>query len=139
MTENSSVTRAEAHIEVSEWQPEPFDEGDGSGPKLVRISVRESFSGDLNAVGQAAMLQVLAGDGSATFVAVERITGTLAGRSGSFVLQDSGTLDAGGAVSGEWFVVPGSGTGGLTGLSGDGGFTAAVGQRATAWLDYTLT
>ncbi len=138
MTHNPSSTRAEAHIEVTDWQPDTIDDGGGSGPTLVRIAVRETFTGDLTATGHAAMLQVLAADGSAGFVAVERITGTLAGRSGSFVLQDRGTLAADGTVSGEWFVVPGSGTGELSGLSGDGGFTAAVGQHATAWIDYTL-
>ena len=137
MNEDPPTTHAEAHIEVSEWSPEPID-ADGDGPQLIRIAVRESFTGDLIATGHAAMLQVLAADGSASFVAVERITGTLAGRSGSFVLQDRGTLDVEGAVSGEWFVVAGSGTGELAGLGGSGGFTAAVGQHATAWLDYTV-
>jgi uncharacterized protein DUF3224 len=137
MNQNSSTGRAEAHIEVSAWQPERIDEGPDGGPQLFRIVVGESFTGELVATGHAEMLQVLAADGSASFVAVERVTGTLAGRSGSFVLQDRGTLDADGGVSGEWFVVPGSGTGELTGLGGEGGFTAAVGQHATAWLDYT--
>jgi hypothetical protein len=137
MRDNLLTTRAAASIEVSDWQPEPLDTG-GAGPQLIRIAVRESFTGDITATGHAAMLQVLSADGSATFVAVERITGTLAGRTGSFVLQDRGTLAADGTVSGEWFVVPGSGTEELAGLSGDGGFTAAVGQHASAWLDYTL-
>jgi hypothetical protein len=138
MNQHPAATRAEAHIEVSGWQPEAIDPA-ADGPKLIRITVRESFTGDLTGSGQAAMLQVLAADGSATFVAIERITGTLAGRNGTFVLQDRGTLDADGAVSGEWVVVPGSGTGDLTGLSGDGGFTAAVGQHANAWLDWTIS
>jgi hypothetical protein len=138
MNQKSSATHATARIEVSDWRPEPIDT-DGDGPQLIRIAVRESFTGDITGTGHAAMLQVLASDGSASFVAVERITGTLAGRSGSFVLQDRGTLDRDGAVSGEWFVVPGSGTGELAGLSGDGGFTAVVGEHAAAWLDYTLT
>ena len=137
MTQDVPTARAEAHIDVSDWQPEPFD-ADGPGPQLIRIAVRETFTGDIEATGHAAMLQVLAADGSASFVAVERITGSLAGRRGSFVLQDRGTLDADGAVTGEWFVVPGSGTDELSGLRGQGGFSAAVGQHAAAWLDYTL-
>jgi hypothetical protein len=138
MDQQPAAARAEAHIEVSGWQPEPVDTPD-AGPQLVRIDVHESFAGDLTGTGHAAMLQVLAPDGSASFVALERVTGTLAGRSGSFVLQDRGNLDADGAVHGEWFVVPGSGTGELAGLSGTGGFAATVGQQASAWLDYTLT
>ena len=137
MNQKTATTHAEARIEVSDWKPEPVD-AEGDGPHLVRIAVRESFTGHIAATGHAEMLQVLAADGSASFVAVERITGTLDGRQGSFVLQDRGTLDKDGAVLGEWFVVAGSGTGELAGLTGQGGFTAAVGQHATAWLDYTL-
>jgi Protein of unknown function (DUF3224) len=79
-------------------------------------------------------LQVLSADGSASFVALERVTGSVGGRSGSFVLQDTGTLAPDGTVTGEWFVVAGSGTG----LSGAGGFTARLGEHAEAWLDYVL-
>jgi hypothetical protein len=55
--------------------------------------------------------------------------------SGSFVLQDAGTL-TGKTVSGTWFVVSGSGTGQLQGLRGKGGFTAELGQHAQITLDY---
>jgi len=51
------------------------------------------------------------------------------------VLQDAGTL-AGTVVKGNWFVVPGSGTGELVGLRGEGGFTAELGQHASITLDY---
>ena len=63
------------------------------------------------------------------------MTGTLAGRAGTFLLQDAGTVD-GSIVSGNWFVVPGSGTGQLTGLRGEGGFRANLGAGAQVHLDY---
>ena len=63
------------------------------------------------------------------------MVGTLAGRAGSFVLQDSGTLQ-GNQVSGNWFVVPGSASGQLAGLRGEGGFEAQLGQNATWTLAY---
>jgi hypothetical protein len=66
---------------------------------------------------------------------MERVTGKIGGRSGTFLLQDQGTL-TGATVSGDWFVVPGSGTGELTGLRGEGGFTAQLGQGAEIQLDY---
>ena len=66
---------------------------------------------------------------------IERVTGTLAGREGTFVLQDAGTVEAS-IVSGDWFVVPGSGTGELTGLRGEGGFRANLGEGAQVHLDY---
>jgi hypothetical protein len=63
------------------------------------------------------------------------VTARLGGRSGTFVFQDEGTLKDG-TVSGTWFVVPGSGTGELGGLRGEGGFTATLGEGADITLDY---
>ena len=129
--------RASARIEVSKWDPRPFDQRPGAAD-LVHVQVEESFSGDLTGTGQATFLQVVADDGSASFVGVERFTGSLAGREGSFVLQDQGTLTADGKVAGNWFVVPGSGTEGLAGLRGEGGFQAELGQSAEAYIDHEL-
>jgi hypothetical protein len=66
---------------------------------------------------------------------MERVTGSLAGKEGTFVLQDAGTVQ-GNVVSGEWFVVPGSGTGQLAGLRGTGGFRANLGEGAQVHLDH---
>jgi Protein of unknown function (DUF3224) len=129
--------RASARIEVSRWDPKPFDQRPGAAD-LVRVEVEETFSGDLTGAGHATFLQVVAEDGSASFVGVERFVGSLAGREGSFALQDQGTLTADGKVAGNWFVVPGSGTEGLAGLRGDGGFQAELGQSAEAYIDYEL-
>ncbi|MBM4279267.1 MAG: DUF3224 domain-containing protein [Deltaproteobacteria bacterium] len=104
------------------------------GPSLNELRVTEDFVGDLAGEGAARMLQTLRADGSAYFVAVERVTATLDGRAGSFVLQDEGSL-VGNRVKGTWFVVPGSATGDLAGLRGEGGFEAELGQNA----DYTLS
>jgi hypothetical protein len=133
----SQPQRASATIEVSRWDPHPYDEREG-GPQLVNVSVAETFAGDLEGHGTVTFLQVIAADGSASFVGTERFVGSLAGHEGSFVLQDHGTLSTDGLVSGEWFVVPGSGTEALSGLSGRGGFTAVLGQKADAYLDYNL-
>jgi hypothetical protein len=129
--------RATIEIAVTSWAPVTFSEIE-HGPALVRIAVEETFSGDVVGEGAAEMLQVLQADGSASFVAVERITGTIGGRTGSFVLQDRGTLDAEGNVEGEWFVVPGSGSGELAGLQGAGAFRARLGEHAVAHIDYTF-
>jgi hypothetical protein len=101
----------------------------------VRIHVEESFSGDIEGEGLVEFLQAARPDGSASFVGIERVTGALAGKEGTFLLQDAGTV-AGNVVSGEWFVVPRSGTGGLTGLRGTGGFRANLGEGAQVHLDY---
>jgi hypothetical protein len=136
MTDSSPNRQdATASIAVSVWDPQPYDEP-GAGPALVRIRVEESFTGDLAGRGVATMLQALRPDGSASFCALERIDGTLGDRAGSFVLQDTGELSADGHVIGTWFVVPGSATGELAGLRGDGGFDAQLGQHAAATLSY---
>jgi hypothetical protein len=128
-------TTATGSIAVQVWRPEPYDEP-AEGPSLVRIHVEEDFEGDITGRGVATFLQTLHADGSATFCALERVTGTLAGRKGTFVLQDTGELAADGSVSGTWHVVPGSGTGELTGLRGEGGFSAQLGQHAAITLDH---
>lgn len=129
------MTTATGAISVTTWQPQPYDEP-AEGPALVRIHVEEQFSGDVVGQGVATFLQVLQADGAAAFCAVERISGSIGDRSGTFVVQDSGTLAADGSVTGTWTVVPGSGTGGLVGLRGEGGFEAALGQNAAFTLTY---
>jgi hypothetical protein len=129
----ASRTRATGKINVTSYDPKPYDET--VDPKIVEVHVVEEFTGDLVGIGTARFLQVLRGDGSASFVGVERFVGSLGGRSGSFVLQDAGTVQAG-TVCGSWFVVPGSGTDELVGLRGEGGFEAALGEHASIVLEY---
>lgn len=85
---------------------------------LGRMSIDKRFHGDLDAVSRGLMLA--AGtrvEGSAAYVAIEQVTGTLQGRSGTFVLQHSGTMTRG-APQLSITVVPDSGTGQLLGLAG---------------------
>lgn len=88
------------------------------GVSLGHMSLAKRFAGDLVGTGQGEMLTALTPvKGSAGYVAIERVTGTLQGRGGSFVFQHSGTMHEGKqrlSIS----VVPGSGTGALAGLSG---------------------
>jgi hypothetical protein len=88
------------------------------GVSLGRMSLAKRFEGDLVATGTGEMLTARTPvRDSAGYVAIERVTGTLEGRSGSFVLQHSGTMDQG-AQRLSITVVPGSGTGALAGISG---------------------
>ena len=89
------------------------------GVSLGRMSLDKRFEGDLIAVGKGEMLTALtAVKGSAGYVAIERVTGTLHGRSGSFVFQHAGTMNQG-VQQLSIGVVPGSGTGALTGITGN--------------------
>jgi hypothetical protein len=128
-------TQATGQITVKTYEPTVYDEAIDGGPALTEIHVTETFSGGIEGDGIVRFLQTAFADGSASFVGVERVIGSISGRHGSFVLQDAGTV-VGSTVSGEWFVVPGSGTGDLTGLRGDGGFTAQLGENAEIHLDY---
>jgi hypothetical protein len=135
-TQNTSPERTHAtgKINVKTYEPAPYDESD-DGPTLVEIHVVEDFFGDIEGEGVATFLQTTIGNDEASFVGVERVSATVGGRTGTFVLQDQGTVkDA--VVSGDWFVVPGSGAGDLQGLRGEGAFKAALGQSADITLDY---
>jgi hypothetical protein len=80
-------THASGKIDVKSYEPTPYDQPE-EGPKLVRILVAETFSGDIEGEGVATFLQVTRGEDEASFVGVERVTGSIAGRSGTFVLED---------------------------------------------------
>jgi hypothetical protein len=87
-------------------------------PSLGRMSIDKQFHGDLEATSKGEMLAAMTETkGSAGYVAMERVTGSLHGRAGSFVLQHSGTMNRG-AASLSVTVVPDSGTDKLAGLSG---------------------
>jgi hypothetical protein len=127
-------THARGTIAVKTYEPTTYDQRDRA-PSLVEIHVTEDFSGDLNGSGTVRFLQALRPDGSAAFCGFERVDGALGHRRGSFLLQDTGTL-TGNDVSGTWFVVAGSADGDLSGLRGEGGFQAQLGQNAAWTLDY---
>jgi len=116
----------------------PLEEAhDSQGVSLGRLSLDKQFEGDLTGMGRGQMLTALTPvKGSAGYVAIERVTGTLAGRSGSFVLQHAGTMDAAGQRL-SITVVPASGTGELSGLSGSLAIRIAEGRHFYE-LDYSL-
>jgi len=88
------------------------------GSTLARLSIDKRYHGDLEAAGKGQMLTAMTDvKGSAGYVAIERVTGSLRGHSGSFVLQHSSTLTKG-VPQQSITVVPDSGTGQLVGLAG---------------------
>jgi Protein of unknown function (DUF3224) len=102
-----------------------------------RMSLDKQFSGDLVAVGHGQMMTAMTQtQGSAAYVAIERVTGTLHGRAGSFVLQHSGTMNRG-VPQLSVTVVPDSGTDALTGISGRLAIRIADGKHFYEF-DYSL-
>lgn len=128
--------RAVATFQIKSWNEEPIGELEGM-PKLTHATVIKSFSGDIEGEGSLEYLMMYRADGSASFVGLERVVGSVGGRSGSFVLQHTGTFE-GGTASATWIVVPGSGTGDLRGLRGEGGFSSAHAERYLMTLDYEI-
>lgn len=109
--------RATGEFDVNLQPLEPYAQA-SEGIKLSRLSIDKTFTGDLMATSRGEMLSaVTAVAGSAGYVAIEQVTGTLHGKSGSFVLQHSGTM-ARGESQLVLEIVPDSGAGELAGLSG---------------------
>ena len=118
--------------------PQPADNPQAQAAGVGRMSLDKRFHGDLEATSVGQMLAVRGEPkDSAGYVAMEIVTGSLHGRSGSFALQHSGTMHAGGQQL-VIAVVPGSGTGALAGLSGTMQITIAEGGKHAYAFDYTL-
>ncbi|MGP0020809.1 MAG: DUF3224 domain-containing protein [Candidatus Sulfotelmatobacter sp.] len=104
---------------------EKFDD-----PLLGRMMLDKQYHGDLEATAKGQMLTAgTAVKGSGAYVAIEKVTGTLQGRSGSFILQHSGTM-AQGAPQLTVTVVPDSGTGQLAGIAGKMTINIAAGKHS---------
>lgn len=118
-------------------QPQPWTEATAPGVTLGRLLLDKHYHGALEADAQGQMLSaVSAVKGSAGYVAIEVVTGTLQGRSGSFALQHRGVMTRG-APELSVTVVPDSGTGELTGLAGSLLIRIAEGKHHYEF-DYTL-
>jgi len=97
---------------------------------IGRTTIDKTFQGDLKGTSQGEMLGVFtAVKGSAGYVAIERVTGTLQGRRGTFILQHSGAMNRG-ALQLSITVVPDSGTDQLTGLTGSMTIKVADGKHS---------
>ena len=104
---------------------------------LGRLSIDKQFSGDLQGTSKGEMLAFRTPvEGSAGYVAMEQVSGTLAGRTGTFVLMHMGTMDRG-AQGLTITVVPDSGTGGLEGITGRLNIIIEGGRHSYEF-DYTL-
>jgi|SRR5262245_15210884 len=127
---------ANARFAIQKWDEKPYSEGQDL-PKLTRASVTKTYSGDLAGDAQVEYLMMYRSDGSATFVGLERILGQIGGRAGSFVLQRTGVFE-GGQAKESYSVVPGSATGQLQGLLGEGSSSVGHGLEHPFTLRYEL-
>ena len=127
------IARGPFDVKLEPLQPYAAAESE----MLGRRSIDKRFHGDLEATSKGEMLSAgTRTKGSAGYVAIERVTGTLHGRRGSFVLQHDGTMTRG-APELTVRVVPDSGTGELGGLAGSMRIIVEPGKHSYE-IDYTL-
>lgn len=132
-------TQAKGTFEIKSWDEKTWEGkswNEVTGAKLTHARVTTVLHGDIEGEATAQSLMVYRDDGTASYVGLERVVGQIGNRSGSFVWQSEGTF-AEGAANTTWTVVPGSGTGDLTGLRGEGRYTAHHGQQPVPFtFDY---
>jgi len=128
--------RASATFTVKAWDEKPIVQADAGG-KLTRASVAGSYTGEIEGEATSEMVMCYRPDGTAEYVGLERIVGRVGGRAGSFVVRSTGAFD-GSQAKATFSVVTGSGTGELTGLSGEGQFAAPHGNLGKLQLEYRL-
>lgn len=126
-------THAVAEITVQSSTAKPYDQS--VTPTLMEIDITETFRGDMDGESTVRALQTQLPDKSANMVSLQRFRGKLGGRRGTFVLQGSEVVDNG-QIQATWTVVPGSGTGELMGLRGEGGFEGSFGKGSRGTLVY---
>lgn len=118
----------------------PFEvkiEPQASDGNLGRMSVNKVWHGDVQATSVGEMLTVMADNGSAVYVAVERVTGAVHGRNGAFSLVHQGISTSAGQEL-KIFVAPDSGTGELTGMAGTMNIIITEDGAHSYDLQYTL-
>lgn len=128
--------KATMTLNVKSWDEKPYVEFE-ERRKLTRAQVTYTYEGDLRGEGNVDYLMVYDSNGSAHFVGLERVTGTVGGKEGTFVAQHVGTFE-GTLAKTEWFIVPGSATGLLENIKGKGDFAIQGEGPHTVSFEYEL-
>ena len=124
---------ANSRFAIKTWDEKPYSEA----PKMTRATVTKTYTGDIAGDSQVEYLMMYRSDGTAAFVGLERVVGSVAGKAGSFVLQRTGAFENG-VASESYSVIPGSGTGELLDLRGEGTSAVGHGMEHPFTLNYEL-
>lgn len=129
------MTTTTGHFDLTSWDEETID--DAEGARLVRARNTKTFSGGITGTSAAELLQAVAGETAAVYVAVERVTAAVDDHEGTFVLRHSALMHG---DTGDMLVdvVPGSGTGDLTGLTGTLTIEMSAAGEHTYSFEYSL-
>ncbi|MFD9354499.1 DUF3224 domain-containing protein [Streptomyces sp. NPDC060031] len=129
------ATPANGRFTYSDWEEHPVGPAE-SFPRLARATVTNAFTGVVTAPATTCDYTITyTAESVGGFAGMELLSGSIDGRKGTFALEERGTFDATGTDC-RFEVVPGSGTGDLTGLSGSGSFRARHGESS---VEYTFT
>lgn len=130
------MTIANGTFELASWNEQTYEEF-AAGGKLTRAEVSQTFEGDITGDGAVQWLMVYRPDGTARFVGLQRVEGAIGDLHGAFVLETFGDFDGQLAM---WRakVVPGTASGDLEGLTGEGNFGAPHGPKASFEIEYHL-
>jgi len=130
------TARAAGTFTVASWAEDTYAELDDKR-KLTKATVTYRLSGGIEGEATWAALMFYRAGGTAEYTGLQHVSGQIAGRSGTCVMIADGSY-ADGTASGTWRVIPGSGTGGLAGLSGSGTSVATSTPPGTYTVDYEL-
>lgn len=131
VADNEHVT-SESSVEILNVERSVISPADENGRAVVETRMTERFSGGLDGLGEAAHVRVQNPDGTDNVVYIERFTGKVDERSGSFILKGEAFTDSAGIVHGSYEIIEGSGTDELAQLRGFGAFMAKHNQSAKA-------
>ncbi|MET8756107.1 DUF3224 domain-containing protein [Streptomyces sp. NPDC004667] len=134
----STPTQTGGRFTFAGWEEQPVGPAD-TMPRLAHAMVTNSFTGAIEASDTSCSYAITyTGETSGTYAGMELLSGAVEGRAGTFVLEERGEFDSSGTRC-RFEVVPGSGTGELTGISGSGGFDYRHGEQSVPYtFTYTL-
>ncbi len=112
--------KLEGIFQVTGWDEKPYSE-ESDGSKLTKAQVTQTYTGSIKGSSQVEYLMAYISDKSAVFVGIEKVSGSINGKSGSFIIQHDGKFESG-VASSNFVIVAGSGRGELSGIEGSGCF-----------------
>jgi len=132
-------TQTTGRFTSSDWEERALSPSEVR-PGLAHASVTNTFSGGIQAADTTCEYTIAyVTETTGSFTGMEVLTGDIDGRQGSFAIDERGSFEADGTLRCVFEVVPGSGTGDLTGLRGTGSFTTRQGEQSVPYtFDYDL-
>lgn len=128
--------QAAASFTVTSWDEKPY-EGSTDEVRLTQALVSKTYTGDITGVGSVIYIMKHQPDGTATFIGLQQINGAIGEKTGSFALEQNGFFD-GKEAKGTCVIKPGTGTGELSNLKGEGEFSAPIGKLGSLKLSFSF-